>query len=195
MSVNVLVIPEDFRKDQYMLKPIIEKMMQSLGVKARVVICKDPLLGGVTEALKWERLLPILERYRGMTQIFLLAVDRDGDAHRAARLRALEDRARKILGKEAWFFADHAWQELEVWVLAGMKNLPRAWNWKEIRDDRDPKEHYFRPYAEKRGVIREPYEGRATRASEAARNYKRIRRLCAEDVQAIEKRMGQALRG
>jgi hypothetical protein len=34
--MNVLVIPEDFRKDQYVLKPILRKMMQSLGSKARV---------------------------------------------------------------------------------------------------------------------------------------------------------------
>jgi hypothetical protein len=34
--MNVLVIPEDFRKDQYVPKPILRKMMQSLGSKARV---------------------------------------------------------------------------------------------------------------------------------------------------------------
>ncbi len=28
--MNVLVIPEDFRKDQYMLKPIITAMMEAL---------------------------------------------------------------------------------------------------------------------------------------------------------------------
>ncbi len=52
--MNVLVIPEDFRKDQYVLKPIIQKMMQAIGLSARVEVCRDPLLGGVGEALKWE---------------------------------------------------------------------------------------------------------------------------------------------
>jgi hypothetical protein len=51
--MRVLVIPEDFRKDQYMLKPIINALMKSLGKpSAKIRICQDPLLGGVSEALK-----------------------------------------------------------------------------------------------------------------------------------------------
>ncbi len=34
--MNVLVIPEDFRKDQYVLKQIIQKMMRAIGLNARV---------------------------------------------------------------------------------------------------------------------------------------------------------------
>lgn len=72
MAINVLVIPEDFRKDQFVLKPIVEQMMRSVGVTARVTVCKDPLLGGVEQALKWERLEEILFRYKGTTRVFLL---------------------------------------------------------------------------------------------------------------------------
>lgn len=32
--MNVLVIPEDFRKDQYVLKPIVAAMLGSIGVNA-----------------------------------------------------------------------------------------------------------------------------------------------------------------
>jgi hypothetical protein len=54
--VNVLVIPEDFRHDQYILKPIIKAMMTAVGrPRAIVKVCNDPLLGSVNEALKWER--------------------------------------------------------------------------------------------------------------------------------------------
>lgn len=61
--MNVLVIPEDFRKDQYVLKPIIKAMMAQLGKpRAKVRVCSDPLLGGVTEALKWDRIKQILQR-------------------------------------------------------------------------------------------------------------------------------------
>jgi len=59
--MNVLVIPEDFRKDQYMLKPIVMAMMKEVGKpKARVRVCQDPLLGGISEALKWERIEEIM---------------------------------------------------------------------------------------------------------------------------------------
>jgi hypothetical protein len=39
--VNVLVIPEDFPKDQYMLKPIITAMLKELGkpkTKVRILV-------------------------------------------------------------------------------------------------------------------------------------------------------------
>jgi len=49
--MNVLIIPEDFRKDQYILKPIIEKMLAHMGLRARVRVYTDPKLGGVGEAL------------------------------------------------------------------------------------------------------------------------------------------------
>lgn len=41
--MNVLVIPEDFRKDQYMLKPIIEAMLKAKGKMVKVRVCQDPL--------------------------------------------------------------------------------------------------------------------------------------------------------
>ena len=59
--MNILVIPEDFRKDQYILKPLISRLLRHLGVpNPRVVICKDPLLGGIGEALKADQLLKLL---------------------------------------------------------------------------------------------------------------------------------------
>ena len=77
--MNVLVIPEDFRKDQYILKPLFRRLFQDLGrPSARVAVCQDPLLGGIGEALKSERLVEIVERYDGMTDLFILCVDRDG---------------------------------------------------------------------------------------------------------------------
>jgi hypothetical protein len=193
VSVNVLVIPEDFRKDQYVLKPIVERMMKSLGVHAQVVVCTEPLLGGVGEALKWARLLEIIEMHRGMTHLFLLIVDRDCDDRRAASLRDLEQRAASVLaGSGRVFLAEHAWQEAEVWVLAGMQDLP-GWSWKEVRADCHPKERYYDDYARKRGVLASPYEGRGLLAREAARNYQRIRKLCPEDIAALEDRIRQAL--
>jgi len=52
MSTNVLVIPEDFCTDQYVLKPIIKRMMANIGVRACVRVCMAPKLGGLGEALK-----------------------------------------------------------------------------------------------------------------------------------------------
>ena len=62
--MNILVIPEDFTNDQNALQPIIEAMMAAIGKpKAKVKVCTDPRLGGVEQALKWEKIQPILDRY------------------------------------------------------------------------------------------------------------------------------------
>lgn len=194
MAVNVLVIPEDFRQDQYVLKPIIEKILGALNVKAKVRICTDPLLAGVTEALKWKRIQEIVDRYKGMTKLFLLIVDRDCQENRRERLDILErNAAERLAGASCMFLAEAAWQELEVWVLAGLKDLPKGWSWKAVRADCDPKETYYNPYAEKRALGDAPYSGRETLAREAAANYPRIRQLCPEDIGALEERIRNAL--
>ncbi|MEZ4468111.1 MAG: hypothetical protein R3F43_27685 [bacterium] len=74
---EVLVI-EDFRKDQYLLKPIVEGL---LGVSVRALWFGSApiLIGGVREALSGA-FRPIVSRYRSMYRI-LLVVDRDGDLH------------------------------------------------------------------------------------------------------------------
>ena len=77
--MNILVIPEDFRKDQYILKPLVSRLFRHLGApNPRVEVCRDPLLGGIGEALKTAQLAEIVNDQRGMTDIFILCVDRDG---------------------------------------------------------------------------------------------------------------------
>lgn len=189
MSFRVLVIPEDFRKDEFLLKPILEKMFEAAGRKANLRVCKDPLLGGVREALKWSRIREILDRYRGMVDCFLLVVDRDGLPNRKKSLTALEEEAAKFLGAEGVFFAENAWQEIEVWALAGLTDLPRSWNWKSIRAEPNAKEVYFERYVSQKGLTAEPFGGRLRLGQEAARSYSRIRRLCGEDVKTLETRL------
>ena len=176
--MNVLVIPEDFRKDQYMLRPIIEAMLKSKGKIAKVRVCMDPLLGGVTQALKWERIQAIIERHP-MVDLFLLCVDRDGKAGRRKTLDKIEQRAERVLSPGKQFLAENAWQEIEVWVLAGHR-LSSNWSWSAIRAEIDPKELYFEPLARQKGLLQEPGEGRKTLALEAAKQYPRIRNLCPE---------------
>lgn len=190
MSFRVLVIPEDFRNDQHVLEPIIGRMLEAIGRKAKVIVCRDPLLGGVSQAMKWERIEEILVRYQGMIDCFLLIVDRDGDPRRKAHLDGLAVRAQAALPADRCFFAENAWQECEVWLLAG-HDVPSDWTWKTVRGHEHPKERYYRPFAAARGVIGEPAEGRGTLGREAAARYPRIRKLCPE-VAALEERVRQA---
>ena len=187
--MNVLVIPEDFRYDQYVLRPIIAAMLDHIGGSpSKVRVLMDPLLGGVSQALRWERIEEIIGRYRGMTDLFLLCVDRDGEAGRRTSLDNLESQAKAVLPASKLMLGENAWQEIEVWLLAGQDLLP-GWNWRDIREEVNPKEAYFRPFARDRGLLDEPGEGRRTLGREAAHQYDRIRTRCPEDVVALEDRI------
>ena len=184
--MNVLVIPEDFRKDEFMLKPIISAILASLGKpNANVRVCQDPNLGGIGQALSEERISEIIDRYKGMVRLFILCVDRDCEVGRRTRLDQLEVLFAQKLAADKVFFAENAWQEVEAWVLAGL-DLPNEWSWSVIRSERNVKEVYFRRFAKDNGLLNEPGEGRKTLAIQAARRYDRIKQLCPEDITKLE---------
>lgn len=187
--MNILVIPEDFRKDEFMLRPLIRAMMRHIIARnVSIEICRDPLLGGISEALKWSRIAEIIQRYKYRIDLFILCVDRDGVPERRAALDHIERQAAKELPVHKLFVAEHAWQEIEVWVLAGL-DIPNEWTWKEIRAELHPKERFFLTLSQLRGLQNEVADGREILAREAARRYDRIRQRCPEDVAALEGRI------
>ena len=183
--MTVLVVPEDFRKDQFILKPLLSRLLASLGKpRATVRVCQDPLLGGVGEALKTERIAEIVDRYGGRVQVILLCVDRDGDAGRRRRLDQLEQKfGERFLGAEAW-------EEIETWALAG-STLPPEWEWADVRAEVRVKERYFDVLARRRGVD----GGRRALGEEAARRIDAVRRKCPEDFDALARRLASIVHG
>lgn len=191
--MNVLVIPEDFRKDEHILRPIVRRMFAEIGKpKAKVEVCKDPLLGGIGEAMKWDRIEEVIDMYP-LVQVFLLIVDRDGNEGRRKALDNLTNRATQKLKPGRWMLAENAWQELEVWALAGVQKLPQGWRWSSVRSEVHPKDVYFVPYAKQAGLLDQPFEGRAVLARQAAANYSRVRSRCPEDIVQLELRLAHSL--
>jgi hypothetical protein len=189
VSLNVLILAEDPVRDGYVLKPIVEAMMKAVGKpQAYVEVCKDPRFRGTGQALKWEFVREALARNEGMFHLYLLCVDRDGEANRQAKLTDLEKKAKKVVGDGCAFLAENAWQEVEVWLLMGHE-LPRKWDWRKIREEIHPKERYYQPFAESRGALDLPDEGRDELARKAAARYGQIRGRCKEDVQRLEDRI------
>ena len=186
--MTVLVVPEDFRKDQFILKPLLSRLLASLGKpRATVRVCQDPLLGGVGEALKSERIAEIVNRYRGQVQIILLCIDRDGDAGRRQRLDQLENEfGERLLGAEAW-------EEIETWALAGLR-LPADWIWADVRAEVHVKERYFDVLAKQRGIDGGPDGGRSELGDEAARRIDAIRQKCPDDFDALARRLEAIVR-
>ena len=183
--MRVLIIPEDSRKDKDILKPLFESLFTSIGKpRARIQVCENPVLGGVVEALKSERIEEIVNDNEGMIDIFILCVDRDGREGRHERLNELEEE----FGNAQTFFAENAWEEIEIWVLAGL-NLPGEWRWADVRAEVEVKERYFEPLAVQRGVADALGGGRKALGEEAARNIPAIRRKCPEDFDALAQRL------
>lgn len=172
--MNVLIIPEDFRNDQYILKPLFDRIVRSRP-SVHILICRDPLLGGVREALKSERIAEVIERYEGMIDVFILCVDRDGEVGRRQRLDDIESE----FGKGTAFLAENAWEELETWLLAGL-SLPNEWSWVDVRAEVHVKETYFEPVANDRGLSNSLGGGREELGRESARQLGAIRRKCPD---------------
>lgn len=135
--MKVLIIPEDPKLDQYILRPVVERMMADLGVAARVEVLWDPRLRSVSQALDPATVRKIVAANR-MVDLFLLMVDRDCESDRAARARTREDEHPGRL------LATLAIEEVEVWMLALHRDvLPSAWQ--DIRRECHPKERFAHP--------------------------------------------------
>ena len=185
--MKVLVIPEDFRNDKYILKPIFERLFRSIGKpNANIRICGDPLLGGVVEALKSNRIAEIVEQFQGMIDIYILCVDRDGKEGRRQRLDEIES---EFGTQQHTFLAVNAWEEIETWVLAGVVNLPEDWNWQNVRAEIHVKEVYFNPIVDQRNLSDALSGGRKALGEEAARRIDAIRQKCPEDFDELARRL------
>ncbi len=183
--MNVLIIPEDSRKDKFILKPLFKSLFRSIGKRrTRIRVCEDPVLGGVHEALKSSRISEIIRRHGGMTQIFILCVDRDGEEGRRQRLQEMEQE----FGDARVFLAENAWEEIETWVLAGL-DLPVDWNWKTVRAEVQIKERYFEPLVARRGLSDAPGGGRKPLGEEASRRIDAIRQKCPDDFDDLARRL------
>lgn len=187
--MTVLLITEDHVRDQYVLKPLVKALFTRLGKpKAIVQVCTNPRLRGVADAMSADRMVEVFEEHP-TADIFILCVDRDGQSGRRMALDSLEARCGSRLPQDAAFLGVCAHQEIEVWILAGMTNLPPDWSWSEVRAEPDAKEHHYLSYATKRDVRGFQDQGRRVLSREAATNLDRVLQLCPEDLGDLKSRL------
>ena len=126
-----------------------------------------------------------------MVDLFILIVDRDGRDGREAPIDRIEKTlSAELLPKQRRFLAELARQEVEVFILAG-HDLPPQWSWKEIREDADVKNTFFRELVALRGTAKQPHDGRKRLMADALSNWQRIKSRCPEDVGALLDRIAQ----
>lgn len=169
--MKVLLLLEDPTLDQYVVKPIIEKIFDDLSRTATVFVLKDPTFRGIGDALDRGKLTAVIEE-NPMIDIFLLIVDRDCDREgNSARVAARE----RDLG--AMVVGCLAREEVECWMLAAQSRLPASWS--EIRSECDPKEAYAEPWLRSQGWATDLAGGRK-RAMAAGGWYRRLLNRCSE---------------
>ena len=175
MSYNVLVIPEDFTKDEHILLPLVRKVLADAGKpKAIVQVCRDPNFQGIDGAMDETRIREeVIARYR-MVNLFLLMVDRDAKPGRDAAVATLQTSVQNALAANQSFLGLTARQEVEIFPIAG-HDLSPGWSWPVIRADGDVKNTYFIQLAEREKVTQFPHQGRKKLMGAAMINWKRIK--------------------
>ena len=187
--MRVMIIPEDFLKDQHILKPLFSRLVRQIGAPSvEIQMCYQPRFRGVDQALVLTNLEEIVRRFGGMVDIFVLCVDRDGRTGRRQRLDQIEA---EFQGR-CVFLAENAWEEVETWALAGLE-LPNDWRWADVRAEVDVKERYFDRLAFLRGLAGSEDGGRKVLGEEAARRIRAIRRKCPEDFDSLARRLETAI--
>ncbi len=188
--MRAIIIPEGVQHDHLILKPIFEAMFRHLGKNRARIDVHSPHVRGVDAVRSSESIRGVIAEFP-IADLFVLCVDRDGDPHRREALDDLERKVSKILPAPRLFLAEHAWQEVEVWALAGTNwRLKPKWTWDEIRNERDAKEAYFEPIARDRHLFHLPGQGRKELGREAGRNYAKVRQNCPE-IRDLEDRIRQ----
>ncbi len=193
---NVLIIGEG-STDEYMLKPIVGKMMAAVG-KPHATIRFHPVSkkrGGIDQILKNPERIQTIIRTNRMVDLFIVCVDRDcldgenGRGNRPAQIQTLENKIVGVLKFDQALITECAIEEIEVWVIGGhdfQKDFSN-WRWKLIRSECDPKEEYFKPFANNRDVWQSaPGQGRKILAQQIS--YSRLKKLCQE-IENLENRI------
>lgn len=181
--MKVLIIPEDPRLDQYMLKPLVKAALEFAGkANPKVMVCQESSLRGDSTIIHFDAIKEVIE-FNLLYDAFILCVDRDCRETRPDSLQTFEKQIREAFPNKK-FVAVCGIEELEVWLLAGMEDLEEAWD--TIRKECHPKETYFEPYVERRKLGNGLGKGRQRLGEEAAKRYSQwVRQLCPE-IQACE---------
>jgi hypothetical protein len=171
--VKVLIVPEDQALDQYIVKPVVQAMLDDEGIPARVDVLPEPRLRGTSMALNPGVIADIVAK-NPMIDLFLLIVDRDCNRERNEEQAAA--RQEEHPGK---LIACLAHQEIEVWMLALYDGRLGGVRWAEVRRHCDPKEQWADPLLDRLG--REgPGHGRKRAMRELAGNWRSLKTRCPE---------------
>lgn len=146
MGIKIAVACEDPTWDQFILAPVLKAALKACQKpNARLEIIRNPHSRGFDNLL--QQACEILDRYGGISDVVIFAVDldcEDGTAQRRDKLLRLRNQIERCGECATNVIVVGARQELEVWCLWGAKGEINA-RWEEIAADCHPKERFFEP--------------------------------------------------
>lgn len=182
--MKVLVIPEDPTYNGYILKPLVERLLRSIGKpQAQITVLSDPSAQGY-DKIKPE-LPAICERYHHFDLLLFLPDDDCRD-----RMAGLQNTEREAKQAGISLIACAAIPEVEAWLLAGhIDKLPATWQ--TVRADCDLKERYFDPFLAEYGD-RSVGDGRRQLMQATLRHFDGLLARCPE-LKVLQQRIQAVL--
>lgn len=175
--MKVAVITEDPTHDQYIIKPVVNRILNDLKKpKAKVEILSNSGPRGVDQALDVENIVRIIDR-RPMFDLFLIVVDSDCEKGRQVALENCVMKAVEASGKAV--IGCLAVEAIEIWALALHRDeLPDPWS--TVREDCHPKTDYYEPLAKRNGWLTGPGQGRVAAMKAISRQWRSLVGMCPE---------------
>lgn len=195
MSFSAAIVCEDHTLDQFVVRPVVEKLLAAIGRKnARIKVVTKPQLRGYADVRK--QACSILRLYGAVSDVVIFAVDADGEDGEEGRPDRTAALKRAIEACEHYSekgFVVAARQEVEVWALWGSRGEISD-SWATVRSERDPKEKYFDPLTVEEDA-RLPGRGRSRLINKTlSAGWKSFRTGCPE-LGELEAQLLRVLRG
>lgn len=189
MTFRVAVISEDHTRDEYIFRPVVERLLSDIGLAARVEPAKARIQGwqNALAAATWSK----IQKTHFKTNLFLFLIDRDCDPHRQRKLDVAMERARKSLPNRI-VLGSLAIEELEVWALAPHHDALGK-DWSLVRKECDVKRVYFEPFVARQGWSAEPGRGRQAAMARLRDRWDSVKARCPE-LQALAEQIRKALK-
>jgi hypothetical protein len=173
MSYKVLVIPEDPTFNGYILRPVIDAVLQEAGKpRAKVTVLTNPRLGGYDHAKK-AILDDLPDRYR-FWDLWIFVPDADRASPEA--MAKLEEELRQ---KSINLLCCPAQPEVEIYCCVAYREQ-LSLSWELAREHHKFKEEVFQPLLDKNGDYRRPSGGRDLMIDESLKNMAAFFQFCPE---------------
>lgn len=172
MSFRVLVIPEDPQQNGYILKPLLECVLEAAGKpRAKVKVLTNPRIQGYAQAVETIR-GNLVERYSFYNAWVFVP---DADRASPAAMEHLETDLRK---RGVTLLCCPAEPEVEIYACIAYRE--QLGNWSEARRHPRFKEHLFAPLLEEHGDPRAAGAGRVRMIENSLANPDLVFSLCDE---------------